>query len=121
MISLVKWAPSFSSALVACVLLGCGGGGGGGDAASSSSASPNTASLAWDPVMAANLAGYRVYYGTSPGNYVQPLGSGLPVGNVTSFTVTGLNRGTRYYFVATAFDRSNNESAFSNEVFKDIP
>ena len=121
MISSNKAGSLLLLAIGACVLSGCGGGGGGGDAASSSSSSSNTASLAWDPVMAANLAGYRVYYGTSPGNYVQPLGSGLPVGNVTSFTVTGLNRGTRYYFVATAFDRSNNESAFSNEVFKDIP
>ena len=53
--------------------------------------------------------------------YDQPLGLGLEVGDVTTFTVTGLNSGTRYYFAATAFDTSNNESAFSNEVFKDIP
>jgi len=43
------------------------------------------------------------------------------VGNVTTYTVAGLNRGTRYYFVATAYDAANNESVFSNEVFKDIP
>ncbi len=69
-----------------------------------------------------NLGGYRIYYGTSPGTYDQPRGSGLGVSSAsTTFTVTGLASGTRYYFAATAFDTSNNESVFSNEVFKDIP
>lgn len=121
MISSNKAGSLLLLAIGACVLSGCGGGGGGGDAASSSSASSNTAFLAWDPVMAANLAGYRVYYGTAAGVYQQPVGSGVSVGNVTSFTVTGLTSGRRYYFAATARDTSNNESAFSNEVFKDIP
>jgi hypothetical protein len=49
------------------------------------------------------------------------LGQGVNVGNITTFTVTGLTSGSRYYFVATAFDTSNNESVYSNEVFKDIP
>jgi hypothetical protein len=43
------------------------------------------------------------------------------VGNVTTYTVTGLSSSTRYYFGATAYDASNKESSFSNEVFKDIP
>ena len=80
-----------------------------------------TAILAWDPVTVANLSGYRVYYGNAPGTYFQPLGQGLSVGNVTTHTVTGLTGGTRYYFVVTAVDTSNNESTYSNEVFKDIP
>lgn len=97
---------------IACVLPACGG---------SSDADPNTAILVWDAVVNPNLAGYRVYYGTSPGSYEQAFGQGLEVGNVTIFAVTGLSSGKRYYFAATAFDSSNNESAFSNEVFKDIP
>jgi len=43
------------------------------------------------------------------------------VGDVTTYTVTSLSGGTRYYFRVTAYDTSSNESSFSNEVFKDIP
>jgi hypothetical protein len=77
------------------------------------------ATLAWDAVIAANLSGYRVYYGTAPGTYLQLPGQGLSVGNVTTHTVTGLSSGTRYYFAVSAFDSSGNESPYSNEVFKD--
>lgn len=94
------------------MLAACGGG---------DSTSPNTATLTWDPVTDPSLRGYRIYYGTAARTYVQPAGQGVDVGNVTTFTVTGLGRGTRYYFAATAFDTSNNESVYSNEVFKDIP
>jgi chitodextrinase len=89
--------------------------------ASATTLGPDTATLAWDPVIHPNLGGYRLYYGIAPRTYLQPAGSGVSVGNSTSFTVTGLTRGTRYYFAVTAFDTSNNESVFSNEVFKDIP
>ena len=108
-------------------LYGCGGGGAGESTAkvnanTSSPAGDNSAILEWDAVAAANLAGYRVYYGTAPGKYVQSAGGGvLVLGNVTTYTVTGLSRGTRYYFAVTAFDTSNDESVYSNEVFKDIP
>jgi len=94
------------------ILTACGGG---------DSASPNTATLTWDPVTHPDLSGYRIYYGTAAGSYIQPAGKGVDVGNVTTYTVTGLGRGTRYYFAATAFDTSNNESIYSNEVFKDMP
>ena len=79
-----------------------------------------TATLHWDAVVAANLSGYRVYYGTDPGTYLQSRGQGLSVGNITTYTLTGLSSGTRYYFAVTAFDSSNNESPYSNEVFKDM-
>jgi chitodextrinase len=90
-------------------------------AASAATKAPNTATLEWDAVTAPNLGGYRVYYGTATGTYMQPAGQGLNVGNVTTYTVTGLGNGRRYFFVVTAFDTMNNESAFSNEVSKDIP
>jgi hypothetical protein len=77
----------------------------------------NSATLAWDAVVAPNVSGYRVYYGTTPGVY----GPGLSIGNVTTYTVSGLSNGTRYYFAVTAFDASGNESGYSNEAFKDIP
>jgi fibronectin type 3 domain-containing protein len=80
----------------------------------------NSATLAWDPVTAPNLSGYRVYYGTAPGTYQQSYGQGIVVSNATAHTLLGLSSGTRYYFVVTAFDSSGNESAYSNEAFKDI-
>jgi len=83
------------------------------------------ATLYWDEVTAPNIAvipvaGYRVYYGTGPGSYLQPLGQGVDAGKVTSYTVQGLTSGTRYYFAVTTYV-GGSESTHSNEVFKDIP
>jgi hypothetical protein len=72
-----------------------------------------TASLAWDPVSDTDLAGYRVYYGTSPGSYTQS----VDVGNVTQATITGLTDCTNYYFGVKAYDTAANESTtYSNQV-----
>jgi len=72
-----------------------------------------TASLAWDPVADADLAGYRVYYGTSPGAYTPS----VDVGNVTQTTISGLTDCTTYYFGVKAYDTAANEStAYSNQV-----
>ena len=91
-------------------------------AASASTRAIDTATLSWDAVTAANLTGYRVYYGTAPGTYFQAYGGGDPVAaNVTTHVLTGLSRGTRYYFAVTAVYVSGDESVFSSEVFKDIP
>src|SRR5205807_1043016 len=86
-----------------------------------SSTGPKFAALAWDAVADPTLSGYRIYYGTAPGTYLQSVGQGLNVGTATTFTVTGLRSGTRYYFAATAYDTLNKESTYSDEVFKDIP
>ncbi len=80
---------------------------------------PQSATLTWDAVTGAG--GYRIYYGTAPGTYFQGAGAGEQVGNFTSYTVNGLVSATRYYFVVTAYNTSNVESAYSNEVFKDTP
>jgi chitodextrinase len=80
-----------------------------------------TATLTWGVSPSQGVVGYRIYYGNAPRTYLQLLGQGVNVGNVTTFTVTGLVSGRRYYFAATAYDASNNESGFSNEVFKDLP
>src|SRR3989441_128237 len=81
----------------------------------------NSASLAWDTVTAPTLSGYRVYFGTAPGTYLQSLGQGISVGNVTAYTITGLASASRYYFAVTAFDTLGVESPYSNEVSKSIP
>jgi hypothetical protein len=68
--------------------------------------------LAWDPNIALGLAGYKVYVGTASGAY----SVAIDVSNVTSYTVTGLQAGTQYYFAVTAYDSGGNQSGFSNEV-----
>lgn len=80
-----------------------------------------TADLSWDAVSSPGLAGYRVYFGTSPGVYFQALGQGLDAGTLTAVAMGGFTSGMRYYFAGTAYDAANAESAFSNEVFKDMP
>jgi len=62
-----------------------------------------------------DLAGYKIYYGTSSGNYSQ----NIDVGNVTTYTLSNLAAGS-YYFAATAYDTAGNQSAFSNEVNKTV-
>jgi len=68
--------------------------------------------LQWDPNLEADLAGYRVYYGTSSGNYSHS----LDVGKTTTCTVSNLQDGMPYYFAATAYDTAFAESEFSSEV-----
>src|SRR5438876_6257837 len=72
--------------------------------------------LAWDPNTETDLAGYKLYYGTSSGSYP----SSVDVGNLTSYTLSGLLEGRIYYFAATAYNLSLGESGFSNEVNKAI-
>lgn len=126
-------ARSGMTALLCCVLPACSGGGGGGSSSAPAQVSPcaggpgsqasvsGTAEVSWDPLVAANLSGYRVYYGTAPRIYLQALGQGLNAGNFSSYSVAGLNRGSRYYFAVTAYDAADTESVYSNEVCKDIP
>lgn len=89
--------------------------------ASGPPAPTNSVALAWDvPLSTTDLAGYRLYYGTASGSYQQAYGQGISVGNVTTYTLQGLSHGTRYYFAVTAVDFAGNETAYSNEAFKDI-
>jgi len=68
--------------------------------------------LDWNPNSEADLAGYRIYVGTSSGIYDRSIDVGL----VTSYTVTYLRGAETYWFAATAYDSSGVESNVSNEV-----
>jgi len=83
---------------------------------SPSSGTSTTASLTWGPNTETDLAGYKVYVGTSSRVY----GSPISVGNLTSYALTNLLVGSTYYFAVTAYDSNGNESGFSNEVSKSI-
>ena len=65
-----------------------------------------------------DLAGVRIYYGTSPTNLVQVVQ--LASATVSSYTVSNLTSGT-WYFGATAYTSTGTESALSPIVSKSIP
>ena len=89
------------------------------------SASPQNESVVLDWSAATNATGYRVYYGATA-----VTDNTINVGNVTSFTLTGLDNGTEYtfavsagiqpvyYLAVRAVDSTpqQNQSAFSTEV-----
>ena len=77
-----------------------------------------SATLKWKPNTESDLAGYRIYYGTSSRSY----GPFVSVDkNATQYTVENLQEGNTYYFALTAVDSSGNESGYSEEVSKTIP
>ena len=78
----------------------------------------SSATLAWGANSESDLAGYNVYRSTASGTYGAPIAT--LQGNVTSYVATGLQSGTTYFFVVTAYDSAGNESPYSNEVSKSI-
>jgi len=103
--------------VLALFLVGCGeivsvediGGGGGG---------PNSLLLSWnapttndDGSVLEDLAGYKLYYGTLPGQYSHVVN----VGDYTSAVIGDLGFGT-YYLTVTAYNIYGSESRHSNEI-----
>lgn len=65
----------------------------------------------WPANTESDLAGYKVYWGTASGTYPNSQNAG----NATSYTITGLTDGTKYYIAVTAYDTEGNEGAKSIE------
>ena len=80
------------------------------------SATGNSVTLQWAANSESDLAGYRVYRGTTAGVY----GLSIDVGKVTTYTISNLQSGSSNYFAITAYDMSGNESLPSQEVSKYI-
>jgi len=114
-------------ALCLSAFAACGGGGGGGatsaaPAQPAKSADAGMATLNWSaPSTNSNgsalsaIGGYYVYHGTSSANYSDK----IPVGNVTSYTYTGLAAG-KHYFAVSAYNDAG-EGPKSSEGSKTIP
>ncbi len=64
-----------------------------------------------------DLAGYKIYYGTSAGNYANEITINNP--GITTYIVDNLSPNT-WYFVSTSFNASGVESVFSNAVSRTI-
>jgi hypothetical protein len=91
----------------------------------SSSAFAAEATLAWNPNTESDVEGYGVYFSQDdPGPPYSLFGyvtlSELSDSGNPTFTVTGLETDTRYYFAVTAFDTAGNESDFSSSVCADV-
>ena len=86
---------------------------------------PADVTLAWDSNSETDLEGYGVYFMKGAPGPPYDL-----FGNVTTaelsdptnptLTVTGLEKGARYYFALTAYDTAGNESNFSDAVCADV-
>ena len=68
--------------------------------------------LEWDPNSEADVAGYKLYYGTASGTYTET----VDVGNTTTATAANLIPGTTYFFAVTAYNLEGLESLTSNEI-----
>ncbi len=73
--------------------------------------------LSWDANTEADLAGYKIHYGTASRNYTAV----VDVGRVTTCTVPNLAAGQTYYFAATAYNASGASSGYSSEVSHTVP
>jgi len=86
---------------------------------------PADVTLAWDSNSETDLEGYGMYFMKGAPGPPYDL-----FGNVTTaelsdptnptFTVTGLEKGARYYFALTAYDTAGNESNFSDAVCANV-
>jgi fibronectin type 3 domain-containing protein len=78
-----------------------------------------SAQFQWDPNTETDLAGYKIYKATSSGQYGAPIAT-LPASS-TSYEADGLQKGSTYFFVVTAFDNSGNEGPLSDELTIPFP
>ena len=118
-------ANSLVSAVLILQLSGCGtpGGDDSGNRGSTISAAPagnGSALLSWMPPSdntdgsnLVDLAGYRIYYGTTSGSYSETVDLNTP--GVSSFLVENLGD-AEWFFVMTAYTSSGIESAYTPEV-----
>ena len=75
-------------------------------------AEAGTVTIMWDANSESDIAGYVIRWGTQSGVYV----SSVDVGNRTTWEITGLVTGTRYYFVLQAYNLAGLYSDYSAEV-----
>ena len=92
-----------------------------GLASSTNAEMTGEAKLSWNANKESNVAGYRIYYGTTirkdscpPGGYLEK----VDTGNITTYKLDKLKNNSTYYFSITSYNRAGKESCFSGEVSK---
>jgi hypothetical protein len=88
-----------------------------GVAANANGQAFNSVTLAWDANTESDIGGYTLHWGTSSRSYDRS----VDVGNVTQYTLTGLQEFQTYYFAVRAYNTDALQSAYSAEVTKGIP
>ncbi len=79
--------------------------------------------LTWARSVEDSTGGYYIYYGNRPGEYLGRIAtegaSPINAGNVTAYTLTGLQNGTIYYFAVSAYSKydAHISGALSKEVY----
>jgi len=120
-LNLIKsgYTASLAALFMALQLSACSSGGGGGD----NTVATGSASVSWarptlrednSTLPVEEIAGYRVYYGSASEDYqrdIDVVSDGSSNGTVT---VDGLDVGSTYYFVVTAYDTEGRESLYSS-------
>jgi len=111
------------------LLTGCGGGGSSDTITGQSGTQDGnfeigigSAALSWTPpttnvdgTSITDLAGFKIYYGTSQGVYTETID--IPNPGLADYVIDNLPYNT-YFFVITAYDNDGNESNFSNSTTK---
>ncbi len=69
----------------------------------SAEAADGSVTVRWNASIESDTAGYLVYYGSRPGEYLSP-GSPADVGDRLEATIPGLENGKPYYFAVSAYD-----------------
>jgi hypothetical protein len=118
--------PILASALRAAILAGVLGTGlSGCERVEPGAVEGGTATLTWDPVTRdaqgselKNLAGYRIFYGTSPRALFTVVV--VPDPHATRYVVHDLAPGS-WYFAVAAYTSANVEGPRSNVAAKDVP
>jgi len=79
----------------------------------------HSVSLTWTASVSANIAGYYVYRSTTNGGPYTQLTSALVAG--TAYLDSNVTAGQTYYYVLTAVDISNDQSAYSTQAQATVP
>lgn len=77
-------------------------------------------SFKWDANSESDLAGYKIYQSATSGNYTGVTPVDIPLASLADptnpeFTKMSIPDGT-WFWVATAYDTTGNESGYSNEI-----
>ncbi len=80
---------------------------------------PHTVSLNWTASTSANVTGYNVYRGTQAGGPYTKI-TPSPIAG-TTYTDLAVVAGQTYYYVTTAVNSGNVESAYSNQAQAVVP
>ncbi len=116
-------------ALIVTSYQNCGGfdaAGIGGLNQSSVGGGNKTVTLVWDRTTnneddsQASIRGYKLYVGTASEEYTNTI-SESKIGDVTEYSVSGLNSGETYYFSVAAVSDDGVESEKSSEISYEVP